>query len=358
LKEEENISLFDFYLSGEMSESEKTAFEKRLSNETDLKTDFDAYATFSSEIKEGAKYAEIRNELSEIHTNLYSKKKPIILRAKFIVPLAIAASITFLVLIFPNFNEGSTANEDSGYQPLTHISDDSIETDDTISLDSTNSLIEDDNGYGHLADSLRTIISEPRGTSFIISKNGYFLTSKHLVHKRRYVKLQQSDLGITFKTEVVYRDSILDFAILKCSDRLTEKFNRIPFKFSPNEPALGDEVFTLGYPKSDIVYTKGAVSSETGFKSDSMYFQISMPSNPGYSGGPLFTSNGDLVGIITANHSKKQSVTYVLKHTYIKERIDNLNEKHDIDMSRNYSKRYKKVSLLIKKYRPFIFEVH
>ena len=68
-----------------------------------------------------------------------------------------------------------------------------------------------------------------------------------------------------------------------------------------------------------------------------------MPSCCGYSGAPLFNEKGKIVGIITANHSKKQSVTYTLKHQYILDVINKLQENEDIEikMSRNYSKKYK-----------------
>ena len=194
----------------------------------------------------------------------------------------------------------------------------------------------------------------------MIAENGYFLTSKHLVKNKNVFTIQHRETGKTFESKVVYRDSLLDFAVLKCHEDVATQFEAVPFQFYGDDLSLGDEVFTLGYPKSDIVYTKGDVSSETGFRSDSNYIEISMPSNPGFSGAPLFTYEGRLAGIITANNSKKQSVTYVLKHDYILDRIDILNTRDSmgIDLRTNYSRSYSKTSSLIDKLRPYIFELH
>ena len=362
MSEEEKIALFDAYSRNEMSLEDRADFERLLEKNEEFAADFEAYKLLAGEIVDSQEYAEISRGLKGIHKDLYDKKKPLLLRPKFLVPMGIAASIALIITIWSP-QEGSMA-EDSGesadYVELMHDVDDAAEEGSAIEdpdyISEEEAMI--DSTVDILDEVLPMVKSEPKGSCFLISKKGYFVTSKHLVKKRKYVNLQQKDRDVSFRTEVIYRDSILDFAVLRCSELVAENFKAVPFKFYRNSPSLGDDVFTLGYPKSDIVYTKGVVSSETGFRSDSMSFQISMPSNPGNSGAPLFTKKGDLVGMVIANHSKKQSVTYILKPDYIQERLKSLNAVHDIDMSKNYSKRFNKTSDLISKYRPYIFEIH
>tara|TARA_B110000046_G_C13012649_1_gene407368 strand:+ start:2348 stop:3043 length:696 start_codon:yes stop_codon:yes gene_type:complete len=209
-----------------------------------------------------------------------------------------------------------------------------------------------------LNDSLGLIRYAPHGTAFLISEDGFFLTSKHLVEGKDIVDLQQKELGLTFEAEVIFSDSLLDFAILKSSIKTALNFEAVPFELADKAPELGEVVFTLGYTKRDIVYTQGAVSSETGFESDSVYYEVSLPSNAGHNGVPLFNEKGNLIGIITAHLSDKQAVTYILKHGYIQDKLDRLSDSLEIDLSTNYSKRNTSTKRLIKLYRPFIFEVH
>ena len=69
---------------------------------------------------------------------------------------------------------------------------------------------------------------------------------------------------------------------------------------------IGDEVFTIGYPISNILgqkpkYSEGVVSSTSGIRDDPRIFQISVPIQSGNSGGPLFNKRGELVGIVSSS---------------------------------------------------------
>jgi serine protease Do len=353
MSEKAKIELFDAYLSGEMTSAEKTAFEDSISEDAKLKEEFEAYQSTSNDIRSGEEYRQIKAKMAAIHDENFSKSKPLILRPRVWGPLLAAAVITVLVLVIPLNNEsGNMTGNNEDFQELSNHENSADTTLSDSTLDETDSL------SGPIYKELTYIHGEPRGTCFLISNKGYFLTNKHLVRNKKYVRIQQADLDIAFNAAIVYRDSMIDLAILKCSEMNADKMKSVPFQFYRGEPTIGDEVFTLGYPKSDIVYTKGDVSSETGFQSDSMSYEISMASNKGNSGAPLFSKRGDLIGIIMANNSRKQSVTYIVKPNYIKERLANLKDSLDVDMTRNYTKRYSDRSDLIKKYRPFIFEVH
>ena len=376
---EENIALFDDYLNGHLPSDEKNAFEERLSSDGAFKEEFEAYQQETQAIHDAAEYSDIVAELEDIHGELYGRaRKPIYLRPKFVIPLAAAACFALFLLVadpFGGAQSGDTASADDEYAELSadtttvmfenaDYADEGGETEDNMSQTFEAPMYSDSISSYDLfgPDSLlNPARGRPMGTGFMISSNGYFLTAKHLLKKRSKVRLQHKDLGYTFYARKVYVDSFLDFAILKCDERVVHLFESVRYKFyRKDQVMLGQEVFTLGYPKRDIVYTEGAVGSETGFLSDSNYFEISMPANKGNSGAPLFTEKGELVGIIAANNTKKQSVTYVLKHTYIKDKIDELIEKDsmDIDMRSNKLQRYSSRSALIDAIRPFIFEVH
>ncbi|MBN4072630.1 trypsin-like peptidase domain-containing protein [Crocinitomix catalasitica] len=369
---ENNISLFDDYLSDKLSAQEKNAFEERLESDGKFYDAFNEHRLLAKAVADGAEYDAIRANLEAIHGNIYGtkSKSPLILRPKFYIPIAAAACAVVAFMVIDPF--GGAGNADTAA-----VNDEYFELSaDTSGMDGSDDY-EDDGGdptamYNVEMDSavvdtfadpdslISAVTTLPLGTCFLISKNGYFVTAKHLLRKRRKVRLQQKDLGFTFYARKVYVDSFLDFAILKCDEKVAKLLKSVPYKFYRKNVQLGSEVFTLGYPKKDIVYTEGSVSSETGFRSDSNYFEISMHANLGNSGAPLFTEKGELVGIIAGNNTKKQSVTYVVRHHYINEKIDELieNDSLNIDMKSNYLQRYYTRSALIEAIRPFIFEIH
>jgi S1-C subfamily serine protease len=69
--------------------------------------------------------------------------------------------------------------------------------------------------------------------------------------------------------------------------------------------------------------TDGIISSISGIEDDKRYFQISVPIQPGNSGGPLFNKDGNIIGITSATLNSKtlnintQNVNYAVKAFYL-----------------------------------------
>ena len=90
-----------------------------------------------------------------------------------------------------------------------------------------------------------------------------------------------------------------DLAILKIDDKDFKPVNTLPYSIRKTQPDLGEELFTLGYPRDEIVYNMGYLSAKTGYKGDTTSCQLSLTANPGNSGAPVFNKNGEIIGIIT-----------------------------------------------------------
>jgi S1-C subfamily serine protease len=95
----------------------------------------------------------------------------------------------------------------------------------------------------------------------------------------------------------------------------------------------GDRVFTIGFPVSSVLgpepkYTEGVVSSLSGVGGASSFLQISVPIQPGNSGGPLVNERGEVVGIITStaailpfleeSGTLPQNVNWAVKSDYLR----------------------------------------
>jgi serine protease Do len=158
------------------------------------------------------------------------------------------------------------------------------------------------------------------GTSFLISPNGYLTTSHHVVREADSIFVGNEEFG-NLKAKVVYQDREHDIAILKISDFNLEK-TILPYAISKKESSLAEDVFTLGYPKEDVVFGAGSISAITGYNGNPIAYQISVPVNPGNSGGPLFNNRGDLVGIISGQQTQSSGTAFAIKSTVLLESIE------------------------------------
>src|SRR5690606_1855744 len=97
---------------------------------------------------------------------------------------------------------------------------------------------------------------------------------------------------------------------------------QLPYHIKKSGADLGEELFTLGYPREEIVYNEGYMSAKTGFNGDTLSFQIGLAANPGNSGGPVFNKNGEVIGIINTRQLKVEGVVFALSASNIYNIID------------------------------------
>jgi len=112
---------------------------------------------------------------------------------------------------------------------------------------------------------------------------------------------------------------------------VTGAFDALPV-VSSRSAHLGAMVATVGFPNIGLQgfepkLSKGDISSLAGIQDDVRQFQISVPVQPGNSGGALVDEHGNVVGVVTAQLSQKaalestgvlaQSVNYAVKSSYL-----------------------------------------
>jgi S1-C subfamily serine protease len=151
-----------------------------------------------------------------------------------------------------------------------------------------------------------------RATGFLIDRKGYLITNAHVISRMKNIYIENRK-GEFFKAEALYSDKEVDLAILKITDTAFKPVSSLPYSIKKENSELGEQFFTLGFPRNEIVYGEGYLSAESGIDGDSSAYQLNVSANPGNSGGPVINSNGEIIGIITAKDSKADGVVYAAK---------------------------------------------
>ena len=176
------------------------------------------------------------------------------------------------------------------------------------------------------------------GTGFLFSSSDYVITSYHVIHGAKLIRVRLLN-GEKIDATVALKDTNNDIAILKLSQSPASRQNIITLGDS-SSVKTGDRVFTYGFPLVDLLgdaeprYSEGFINSLSGISNDPRLFHVSIPIQPGNSGGPVFNEQGELIGIATSSidsdQTKKvfgsvpQNVNFVIKSSYIKSMLTNL----------------------------------
>ena len=161
------------------------------------------------------------------------------------------------------------------------------------------------------------------GTGFALTSNGYLVTSYHVIQGADSLLIEGRDQH-RYHAEPVYSDVKHDLAILRITDKKFSGFGRLPYAIRSGQAELGERVFTLGYPREDVVYGEGALSARSGFEGDTAFYQVSIPVNPGNSGGPLLDERGNLIGVVSGRQNDAQSAAFATKSSYLVRLVDSL----------------------------------
>jgi serine protease Do len=145
------------------------------------------------------------------------------------------------------------------------------------------------------------------GSGFIISSDGYILTNYHVVetayHGDLPLKVYLNDES-SYNAKIVGYESSNDIALIKIE---ATDLNAAVIGNSDNI-RVGQRVYAVGNPFGELVYTMtdGIVSAldrvVTVENKKINTLQFSAAVNPGNSGGPVYDTNGEVIGIVSAKY--------------------------------------------------------
>lgn len=137
------------------------------------------------------------------------------------------------------------------------------------------------------------------GSGFVVDSSGYIVTNAHVVNGADALKVTLSD-DTVYDAKIIGIDELTDLAVIKIdADR-----KLIAAKFGNSEKSrVGDWVIAIGTPfglqssvSLGIISGKGRSFANNP---DAQLIQIDAAVNQGNSGGPLFNSVGEVIGVNT-----------------------------------------------------------
>ncbi len=147
-------------------------------------------------------------------------------------------------------------------------------------------------------------VTEGAGSGVIVSSDGYIVTNNHVIDGARGITVTLSD-DTEYTAELIAGDSKTDLAVIKIAAE------NLPFAVfgSSSELCVGEPVIAIGNPLGELggTVTSGIISAldrQITIDGQSMtLLQTDASVSPGNSGGGLFNSRGELVGIVNAKSS-------------------------------------------------------
>lgn len=296
--------LLDRYVKGSLSPDEVSAVEKRMEEDAAFGKLVEEHVTLAKALGSYGQRVQLKSKLDTLHVAV---GKPVISLPvsgwkKYKIVSAAAASVALLGIAATFWITLELKSEQPDYRELRRDVD-----------QIRKSQLELEKNIKQKAVSPKATFA---ATGFLVSSQGYVLTSYHLISKADSVYIQNEKYG-NLKAVVVHSDRANDVSVLKIVNPI--KIEPLPYTIAETEADLAEGVYTLGFPREEIVFGEGTISSLTGYRANRNAYQVSVPVNPGNSGGPLMNNKGDLIGMISGVQTQASAATFAIKSSILKQ---------------------------------------
>jgi serine protease Do len=322
MEQQELIDLLDRYAKGTLTAEENVRVEERIRTDERFRALAEEHLKLIDALKAYSRRERLKDVLEEVHATL-PEEYPLSLPAEepslpaksgrnYRSLVAVAASVAVISVLATVFiTRSSRMQQFAEYKELSRDVEQIQQSQQQIIADIT------EKQKPHV------LPGRYSGTGFLITTKGYVVTSYHVVKDADSVYIENEKWG-RHKVAVLHNDPENDISILMIEKELLPVQRSLPYTISDAEASLGEEVFTLGFPREDIVFGEGSVSALTGYRQNPRAYQVSVPVNPGNSGGPLLNAKGDLIGIISGLQTETSGAAFATKSSVLRKVISQM----------------------------------
>ena len=151
----------------------------------------------------------------------------------------------------------------------------------------------------------QTVTGAAAGSGFVITEDGYILTNYHVIDGANSIKVT-FDNGKEYTATYVGGEEKTDLAVIK-----VDATGLTPVVIGKSSDMLvGEQVTTIGNPLGELTFSESTGIISALDRSITMsdgrqmnMIQTDCAINSGNSGGPLFNSHGEVIGIVSAKYS-------------------------------------------------------
>lgn len=311
------------YIRGEMKPDERVHFEQLRKTNPEVDQMVVEHTLFIHQMNEVGELRKFKSTLNEVHTDLAEKgminsdrlkgkAKVVYLWKRYRRVAAIAATIAGITTVTISLLVWSISPKIESSQVKQLVNEvNGLKNKDKELDNKINDVDKKSEKKPVVNPSYRY-----NGTGFLIDSKGLLVTNAHVVRNAKTVVVQNRK-GENFTAKVIFTDLAKDLVILKIDDDSFKSLVNIPYGISKSAIDLAEPVFTLGYPRNEIVYGQGYLSAKTGLNGDSLSCQITIAANPGNSGGPVLNQNGEVIGILSTRQISAEGVVFAIQSRYI-----------------------------------------
>lgn len=357
------------YIRGEMNPDERLHFENLRKTNSEVDQLVVEHTLFLQQMNRFGEWQKFHSTLQDVHTDLAQQGKIYADKLKGKAKLvyfwnrskrvtAIAASIAGITALTISALIWSISPK-SNVQQLQALSRDLREMKKEQQYQKS--------VVNNLQDQIAPVQAKPApkvyksgGTGFIIDGKGLLVTNAHVVKNAQNIAVQNRN-GVTYSAVLVYADAEKDLAILRIDDPNFKAMFPPPYAISKSSTDLAEPIYTLGYPRDEIVYGQGYLSAKTGYNGDTLSCQLSILANPGNSGGPVLNQSGEVVGILSTREAESVGVVFALQAKHIYKALNDMKAKDSsyqrVRLPSKSSISYLDRTLQVKKIEDYVFMV-
>lgn len=324
------IDAIERYIRGEMNPDERLYFENLRKSNPEIDQQVVEHTLFLQQMNRFGEWKKFRSVLNEVHTDLaeqgkinYSKlsgkARVVYLWKRYKRVAAIAAIIAGVTTL--TFT--AMVNVLSPKADIDRVTELSRKIDNANAITKAQSqeirsIKSDLNNRNNISNAFKS-----GGTAFLIDGKGYLVTNAHIIrNSSRVVVVNNKNEEFTVTLVKLYAEK--DIAILRIDDENFKPVSSLPYAISKSPADVAEPLYTLGYPRNDIVYTEGYLSARTGLNGDTLSCQLGIAANHGNSGGPVFNHAGEVIGVISTKETEAEGVAFAIQSKYIFDAAEDL----------------------------------